>query len=183
MEIITEAGPGSGEGGFCPFIEWAACFSKPVNYISQHPLCLPSFQSQCHHRSIGLSIHDAPPNSNCFKISYKTRNKDPNSAICYATVVHGAENEARHWRRRNGSELLFFFSSALLPQKTEGAGIHHADNCAVHNEQCLLENGGFLKPTGANLLFLVGVESFRRREEHAWSSRLFASRVTPHRFM
>lgn len=47
MEIITEVGPGSGEGGFCPFFEWAACFSKPVNYISQHSLCLPSFQSLC----------------------------------------------------------------------------------------------------------------------------------------
>lgn len=65
MEIITEAGPGSGEGGFCPFTEWAACFSKPVNYISQHPLLslLISVTMLCHQRSSGalslLSDHAA----------------------------------------------------------------------------------------------------------------------------
>lgn len=73
-------------------------------------------------------------------------------AKCCATVAHGAEKGARHWRHRTRSELQFFFSSVLLPQKeTEGAGINHADDCAAHNEQCLLENWGFLKQTGENV--------------------------------
>lgn len=152
MEIITEAGPGSGEGGFYPFIEWAACFSKPVNYISQHSLCLPSFQSLWVVTGpvvLPLIVILLPQIALFFSHpASKTENKTQavitgqNEALCYVTVVHSAANETRHWRwrRRKQSELLFFFSSLLLPQMTEGAGINHADNCVPHNERCRLEN-------------------------------------------
>lgn len=41
MEIITEVGPGSGEGGFRPLLRELHASPKPVNYISQHPLLPP----------------------------------------------------------------------------------------------------------------------------------------------
>lgn len=123
MEIITEVGPGSGEGGFCPFFEWAACFSKPVNYISQHSLCLPSFQSLCVITGpviLPLIVILLPRIAFFPHPALKTQNKTQavstgqSEAICYATVVHGAASEARHWRwrHRKQSELLFFFCSA-----------------------------------------------------------------------
>lgn len=108
------------------------------------------------------------------KSASKTVKKDTKSlkreAICYATVVHGAENDARHWRHRAQSELLFFLSSVLLPQRTEGAGINHPDNCALHNAQRLLENQGFLNQTGENWTGCVIQEAGKTRGylHHVW---------------
>jgi len=38
MEIVTEIGPGSGEGGFRPLLRELHASPKPVSYISQHPV-------------------------------------------------------------------------------------------------------------------------------------------------
>ncbi|XP_016103852.1 MAP kinase-activating death domain protein [Sinocyclocheilus grahami] len=61
MEIVTEIGPGSGEGGFCPLLHASP---KPVSYISQHPVppLLPHFflcsENQQFLKEVVQSVHD-----------------------------------------------------------------------------------------------------------------------------
>lgn len=185
MEIITEAGPGSGEGGFCPFIEWAACFSKPVNYISQHSLCLPSFQSQCHHRSSGLSIHGDPPNSNCFKISFKPRKKDPNSVFTEkreATVMQllctALKMKLDIGGRENG--LSCCFSSLLFSshRRQRGLGSITLIIGLYITNNAYWKIRAFSSELVKTFCFLLEVESFRRREEHAWCATIAVVCIT-----
>lgn len=80
--------------------------------------------------------------------------------------MHGAAIDVGGTEKK--SELLFFFFSVLLPQRTEGDGINHADNCAPHNEQCLLENQAIFKTERVKMFCCLGCfESFRRQGKHA----------------
>lgn len=54
------------------------------------------------------------------------------------------------------SSLLFCFHRGQ-----RGAGINHADNCATHNERCLLENQAVFKTRLVETFCYLGrVESF-----------------------
>lgn len=48
MEIITEAGPGSGEGGFCPLTAWTACILRASQlHLPAYSLSPPVCQLTC----------------------------------------------------------------------------------------------------------------------------------------
>lgn len=136
MEIITEAGPGSGEGGFCPLIEWAACFSKPVNHISQHsPLCIlmtatVSFVICSAHLSASSRVHShVSPHAVSFAAMWlrsahlRTRTRHQNRQGQDVTAASHIKRIKLPRLHRAAHYLLWSF---WCPQSSGGVGLSHA---------------------------------------------------------